>query len=128
MKKFNLKELANFNDRVVSEFPAEHPARRYIEYFYRVRAEICSWPDRPRIDLDWNSDVLGRKFSFADFAYIFISREVFCEGWFLPENQSVPTLIEISSIEEIPFKRAILRECKAQAEADGNSGYIRTRA
>lgn len=122
------RSLTWSNDRVYAEFPTHHPARLYLVRFYEVREEVCgrdiAWPDRARIEQEWVSKLLQRKFSFSAFAYCFISLTLTMDEWFDDHFSTTPSEWEQRCIAQFAMKQTLLDECAEAAEREENTAIL----
>jgi hypothetical protein len=111
----------------LAELPEEHPARRVL-----VARAVCqrdcalrdlAGPDgQEGVTQRWYSEVLGREYSFAEFVYESVCIELILTEWL--EHPPVMTSEERENLAEIPRLQALLKECRAVAEADGNGPIL----
>lgn len=124
----NSRKRFQSNKRIYDEFPADHPARRYLIEFGELRREVCGreidWPDCPGIDQAWYSPLLQRNFSFSSFAYSFISYTLLLDEWFDEQFQDCLSGAERGRIEYHFFWNALLSECEVAAAVEGNDPIL----
>lgn len=123
--KGNFRRTLHSRYKVIdSEWPEDHPGRKFIIRFHEVQDLVCgrdiAWPGRPRIQQEWQSRLLSRTFSFSSFAYSFLNVTITMEEWFdEPFARSLsPSELHWAALFE--FKMALLTECDHAAAIDGN--------
>jgi hypothetical protein len=115
-------------NREIFEWPADHPARKFLEAFIACRRECVGREvafensARKPIDQKWESSTDGITWTFSRFAYTFLSFELVLDGWL----SRAPTLTnsEKANLAQIPLLRRLMAECRAAAVTGGNTDII----
>src|ERR1700682_2656530 len=113
-------------NRPVFELSAQHPARRFLHSFIERKA-VCvgrhlEFEDQVPIDLEWRSVSDGRLWTFSDFAYSYLSRDVVLDG--LLEEKPYPTESEAEVLALLPLLRSMMNECRQTAERSSHSEIL----
>jgi len=100
----------------------------YLVRFYQVRQEVCgrdiSWPSQPRIEQEWDSVLLQKRFSFSAFAYCFISLTLTMDEWFDDRFYSSPSEWEKQCIAQLAMKQMLRDESAVSARCQGNDAIL----
>ena len=116
------------NYSLLRQLPADHPAVRALQ----IHAEACDvcvgkdidWAHLGTLGIDqtWFSDVDHREHRFSDFAYRYISYDLFLDGWV--ESAPEATEAELGLLKRMPKLRTLLEECEREARADDNAAIL----
>ncbi|HVX61741.1 MAG TPA: hypothetical protein VHC19_14095 [Pirellulales bacterium] len=106
-------------NRKILKFPESHIARRFLDAFIGCRRdcvgiEACDDP----IDQTWFSAIEAKQWSYAAFAYKFLSFDIELDGW--QSDAPEQTESERFFLAQLPRMRELLRECEMAAAADDN--------
>ena len=113
------------NYPLLRELAPDHPAARALQIHAEAR-DVCvgkeiDWPDLAIVGIDqvWWSEVESREYRFSWFAYMYISYDLFLDGW--AESAPEATKSELDFLEELPKIRTLLDECDRAAHAAKNA-------
>lgn len=108
-------------NKPILEFPADHPARRFLEAFVECR-KTCVGREIDGVDQQWFSQAERRARRFSSFAYEWLSFDVELDGWL--KNAAARTESEAAALEAIPRMERLVAECKSAAAVDNNSQVV----
>lgn len=110
-------------NRPVFKLDDAHPAKVFLNAFIDCRSNCVGRElGEPPIDQSWQSLTDGKAWSFSAFAYSVLSFDIELDGYL----KSSPRLTEseVVDIQQIPLFRALMHECAAAAERDGNQDIV----
>jgi hypothetical protein len=115
-------------NREILAWPADHPARRFLEAFIACRRDCVGREltsndsDTKPIDQAWESSTDGTRWTFSRFAYTFLSFDIVLEGWL----SQAPTLTESekANLAQLPLLTRLMAECRAAALSSGNTEIV----
>ena len=117
------------NCPILNKYRIDHPAVHALELHAEAR-DVCvgkeiEWPEigNRAIDQEWFSIIDQRNWTFASFAYAFISFDLVLYGW-LGEELSRLQPFEEDFLHELPRLRELLDECESEANAGGNDEIL----
>jgi len=76
------------------------------------------WPGQEAFEQQWQSRLIGRKFSFSTYAYCFLSFDLILEEWI--SRPPRVTEHERRLVAAIPLQETLLDECELAAKEQAN--------
>jgi hypothetical protein len=117
------------NYPILDKFETDHPAVRALQLHAETR-DVCvgkeiEWPQlgNQAIDQEWFSMIDQRTWTFASFAYAFISFDLVLYGW-ISEEPSRLQPFEEDFLHELPRLREMLNECESAANNERNDEIL----
>ena len=102
--------------------PDTHPAKQTIIAHAECRRDCVGheieWPGQETFEQDWQSCLLGRRFSFSSYAYCFLSFDLILKEWI--SRPLHVTNDERWLVAAIPLQDALLGECEVAAKEQSN--------
>lgn len=113
-------------NREIFSFPAEHPARRFLDAFSSFRRAYIGFEldqqGQAARDQCWTSELDRKEWRLSQFLYRFLSFDVELDGWVKGTDHYTDS--EASLLEHLPAMRLLLNECRVSAQRDRNTVAI----
>jgi hypothetical protein len=115
-------------NRPLFSLPESHPAHRFLRQFIKCQQNCVGReiPYRGRehlaVDQEWFSATDKRMWHFSGLAYMYISFTVELDGWLT--DAPAATESEKSTLENLPYLRTLLGECKEACLDNGNTTVL----
>ena len=108
----------------ILEFPESHPAHRLlkvlVDSWEKCAGCEIAWPEDPEsaVDQTWYSQISQRARTFSGIVYEFLCFDLILVEWI--ERPPFVTREEKALLNQLDLMEALIGECRAAAEADGN--------